>query len=312
MQLKIIRIRGQCRGRPPTRGTSRDGPGAGTVGSGAKRSPEQSEGSCSAVGSQEPAHPTERLQSFGRGTWNLELFVVKRRWGDPETIGSGAKRRPERSDVLSEAKDLSRQSTVWNLPARLNNFSRSGGEHGAWKQEPFGDTRRSGKIKIHLAREGPNYTCSVSSNITQDRDKDRLKDTLNLVERLQEGRVMHYGEQYETFVAKRRWGDAGTVVSGAKRRPERSEGSQSSVGSGAKRRSGRSDVLSKAKDLSRQSLVRNPEPYRIRYSHARDGVNRTCSVSQNVTQNRDKDRWRATVELAAGWQGGRILPCSEQ
>ena len=75
MQLKIIRIRGQCRGRPPTTNNSREGPGT-------------ESGLQSAVSGLEHGTPARATESIQSGSWNPEPSGVTRRWSDLRSTNS--------------------------------------------------------------------------------------------------------------------------------------------------------------------------------------------------------------------------------
>ena len=46
----------------------------------------------------------------------------------------------------------------------------------------------------------------------------------------------------------------------------------------------------------------------IRYPNARDWISSTCSVSQGILQNGDKDRWRAPIELLLYGRMRKVCP----
>jgi len=152
MQIKIIRIRGQCRGRPPT--TIREGPDRWDV-----EIPDS--------GFHIPGDGILELWNFG----TMEPSGVKRRWGEPRSVGS------------HQLAAGSRRSAARNLKVGIWNPG-----SGIPDPEAYG-------FHISRARDWVNYTCSVSFIITRDRDKDRSVTIAGPAEKWRDRRSMPFSEE---------------------------------------------------------------------------------------------------------------------
>jgi len=187
-QLKIIRIRGQCRGRPPTEVGSRQS-AVGSLSRGAKRR---------GIGSQQSAARGSPFAVLGmsrevkRRGIGSSRFAVR---GSPFTV-----RNPEQFAVRGSPFAVRIQET--ETPIRESSLPLSALSAlvvNTIIMNPEPGTRNSKYLRTQhpLARAWPNSTCSAMPVIGQNRNNDRWKTTLNLLKNSEEGVICLFADRIE-------------------------------------------------------------------------------------------------------------------
>jgi len=164
MQLKIIRIRGQCRGHPPTRGAPRDELGA--------------------VVSRQSA--VVRLEHWNTGT--LEPIVVKRRWGEESSVVS-------RQSAVKPPGHLVHLSDLSALVVKRRCRLKFKVQSSKFKVQNSELRTQHSELSTHLSRDWVNHTCSVKPDIKKNRHKHRWRATCQPAGKWQGGRGMPVSEK---------------------------------------------------------------------------------------------------------------------
>jgi hypothetical protein len=162
MQLKIIVKPRQCRGHPPIRGTSRDGPGSSKF--------------------KFQSSKLEILKSLVN-LRVLSALMVRRRWG--ERVGSWQPRKTTNlrfgsfSRVLEIATKFRRNFDYFGIGSQsaVSGQRSANLVFGIWNLEFGIPDLRSFKFRSSLARDWINYTCSVGQQIIRYRYKHRWRAT---------------------------------------------------------------------------------------------------------------------------------------
>ena len=157
MQFKIVRIRGQCRGHPKIRGTTREGP----------------ENCRLSIVDCQLSMDIDKLKIDNAESTIKNDLVVKRRWGELDTVGQ-----------LDSWTVGSMKSTVSGQRSAV-----SGQEFGIWNLEFGIPQKKPFRFRNSLARDWPIITCSVIPPIMQYRYKHRLNPKPDLPKNGGEGMV---------------------------------------------------------------------------------------------------------------------------